>query len=123
MTAACALVRARVFDEVGGFSRAFPLNYNDVDFCLKVRRRATRSCTAPRRSTTSSRMSRDNTVHDWEKALITRRWGDYREVPERYSTNVHSVVRSQERLRGQGRGAPGLDSRTPAHTDGTRPVI
>ena len=38
VTAACALVRADVFDEVGGFSPAFPVNYNDVDFCLKVRR-------------------------------------------------------------------------------------
>ncbi len=38
VTAACALVRAGVYDEVGGFSATFPLNYNDVDFCLKVRR-------------------------------------------------------------------------------------
>jgi len=38
VTAACTLVRADVFDEVGGLSPEFAVNYNDVDFCLKVRR-------------------------------------------------------------------------------------
>ena len=37
VTAACALIRRDVFDAVGGFDVEFPSNYNDVDFCLKVR--------------------------------------------------------------------------------------
>lgn len=37
VTAACLLVRASDFFAVGGFSEAFPLNYNDVDLCLKLR--------------------------------------------------------------------------------------
>ena len=37
VTAACMLVRAADFLAVGGFSEAFPLNYNDVDLCLKLR--------------------------------------------------------------------------------------
>jgi len=37
VTAACLLTPARVFDEVGGFSTLFPGNYNDVDYCLKLR--------------------------------------------------------------------------------------
>ena len=37
VTAGCALVRRSVFDEVGGFDSAFPHNYNDVDFSLKLR--------------------------------------------------------------------------------------
>lgn len=37
VTAACALVSAQTFREVGGFSTLFPGNYNDVDFCLKIR--------------------------------------------------------------------------------------
>src|SRR5581483_11857138 len=28
--------RADVFKQVGGFSEKFPVNYNDVDYCLKV---------------------------------------------------------------------------------------
>ena len=37
VTAACALLPTEVFREVGGFSVAFPGNYNDVDLSLKVR--------------------------------------------------------------------------------------
>lgn len=36
VTGACMAVRADVFDEVGGFFEGFPLNYNDIDLCLKV---------------------------------------------------------------------------------------
>ncbi len=37
VTAAAALVRRSAFEEVGGFSPELPLNYNDVDFSLKLR--------------------------------------------------------------------------------------
>lgn len=37
VTAAASLVDRSVFDEVGGFPEALPLNYNDVDLCLKIR--------------------------------------------------------------------------------------
>lgn len=36
-TAACLLVPMHVYDAVGGFCTLFPGNYNDVDFCMKVR--------------------------------------------------------------------------------------
>jgi GT2 family glycosyltransferase len=34
----CMLVRRDAFDEVGGLDVSFPVAYNDVDFCLKLRR-------------------------------------------------------------------------------------
>lgn len=37
VTAACLLVRRRVFDEVGGFDEGLAVAFNDVDFCLRVR--------------------------------------------------------------------------------------
>jgi GT2 family glycosyltransferase len=37
VTAACMMTRKNVFNQVGGFNEAFPLNYNDVDYCLRVR--------------------------------------------------------------------------------------
>ena len=37
VTAAASLIDRSVFDEVGGFPEALPLNYNDVDLCLKIR--------------------------------------------------------------------------------------
>ena len=38
VTAACLMTRRTVFDQSGGFDEAFPIDFNDVDFCLKVRR-------------------------------------------------------------------------------------
>jgi GT2 family glycosyltransferase len=37
VTGACLMVRKKVFEEIGGFDENFPLNYNDIDFCLRVR--------------------------------------------------------------------------------------
>jgi O-antigen biosynthesis protein len=38
VTGACLMTKRTVFDEVGGFDEAFPIDFNDVDFCLRVRR-------------------------------------------------------------------------------------
>lgn len=37
VTAACLLVKARIFDEVGGLDETLEVAFNDVDFCMKVR--------------------------------------------------------------------------------------
>jgi hypothetical protein len=37
VTGACMLTPRRVFDAVGGYDESFPVNYNDIDYCLKVR--------------------------------------------------------------------------------------
>ncbi|MBR3642811.1 MAG: glycosyltransferase family 2 protein, partial [Parasporobacterium sp.] len=37
VTAACLMVPAKVYDEVGGLDESFKVAFNDVDFCLKVR--------------------------------------------------------------------------------------
>jgi GT2 family glycosyltransferase len=38
VTGACLLTRRDVYDEAGGFDEALALDFNDVDFCLRVRR-------------------------------------------------------------------------------------
>ena len=38
VTGACLMTRRAVFDEVGGFDETFPIDFNDVDYCLRVRR-------------------------------------------------------------------------------------
>jgi len=38
VTAACLMTRRAVFDEVGGFNELLAIDFNDVDYCLKVRR-------------------------------------------------------------------------------------
>ena len=37
VTGACLMTRRELFDRVGGLSTTFPINYNDVDYCLKLR--------------------------------------------------------------------------------------
>lgn len=37
VTAACLLVRASVFDELGGLDEGYAVAFNDVDFCLRMR--------------------------------------------------------------------------------------
>lgn len=36
-TAACLMVRRSVFEEVGGFDVGYPIAFNDVDLCLRIR--------------------------------------------------------------------------------------
>ncbi len=37
VTGACMALRRAVFEELGGFDEAFPVNFNDVDLCLRAR--------------------------------------------------------------------------------------
>lgn len=39
VTAACLATRRTTWDELGGFDPAFPVSFNDVDFCLRLRPR------------------------------------------------------------------------------------
>jgi O-antigen biosynthesis protein len=39
VTGACLLVRRSAFEAVGGLDEAYPIAFNDLDFCLKVRER------------------------------------------------------------------------------------
>ncbi len=36
VTAACLMIRRSVYDEVGGMDENLEVEYNDVDFCLKI---------------------------------------------------------------------------------------
>lgn len=36
VTAACIMVRKKLYDEIGGFDESFAIAYNDVDFCLRI---------------------------------------------------------------------------------------
>jgi O-antigen biosynthesis protein len=89
LTGACVAVRREVFDDVGGFAEALPVNYNDVDFSLKVRSSGRRLVWLHDVVLFHfESISRDNAVRAWEKELITGRWGDYTEVKETLSTNI-----------------------------------
>jgi GT2 family glycosyltransferase len=80
LTGACVAVRADVFREVGGFMEALPLNFNDVDFALKVRSLGLRLVWLHAielfhfESTT-----RQPIVHRWERQTLIDRWGPFRQ--------------------------------------------
>ena len=38
VTAACLMVSAQVYDEVGGLEESFAVAFNDIDFCMKIRK-------------------------------------------------------------------------------------
>lgn len=48
VTGACLGIRREVFDRAGGFDAVFPVNYNDVDLCLRVRQMGLRVLYDPR---------------------------------------------------------------------------
>jgi glycosyltransferase involved in cell wall biosynthesis len=47
LTAACILMRKNIYDEVNGFNEDFVVEYNDVDFCLKVIEKGYRNLYVP----------------------------------------------------------------------------
>ena len=47
VTGACLLVRREAFDAVGGLDEGLPLEFNDVDFCLRLQQRGYRNVWTP----------------------------------------------------------------------------
>jgi GT2 family glycosyltransferase len=75
VTAACLLTPMRVFDLVGGFCTRFPGNYNDVDYCLKVRASGHRCVYEPDAVLWHfESRSRVAGIRPEEVELIQRRW-------------------------------------------------
>ncbi len=75
VTAACALVRACVFDEVGGLTPILHNNFNDVDFSLKIRRAGHRILWTPYAVLYHfESMTRAPAVLDEEHDLLKARW-------------------------------------------------
>jgi GT2 family glycosyltransferase len=75
VTGACMMTPRDAFEEVGGFSTSFPVNYNDMDYCLKL-------CASDRRVVYDpdtvlyhfESSSRSTEVEDWEKEQLRGRW-------------------------------------------------
>lgn len=75
VTGACQLMRREVFDRVGGYDTRLPLNYNDVDFCLKVGDRGWRIVQANDvRLVHHESMTRPRGVNSVEQFAFLDRW-------------------------------------------------
>ncbi len=89
VTGACMLTRRDCFEAVGGFTTSLPLNYNDVDYCLKLRHRGLRVVYSPGARLyhfeLSSRVS--GQVASQELELLVERWGTVLEDDPFYNPN------------------------------------
>ena len=75
VTGACMLTPRDAFENVGGFSTVFPLNYNDMDYCLKLRATGLRTVYDPDTVLYHfESSSRSTEVEDWEKEALIARW-------------------------------------------------
>jgi GT2 family glycosyltransferase len=76
VTGACQVVRREVFDEIGGYDPEFPLNYNDIDFCLRAGACGYRIVQENAATLVHHEsVSRTKGVHTSEMALFQQRWG------------------------------------------------
>lgn len=85
VTAACLMTRRDLFERLGGLSDDFPVNYNDVDYCLRLRQLGQRTVYDPDlRMFHFESSSRSSAVNEWEKQLFRERWLRFTD-PDPYS--------------------------------------
>ena len=76
VTAACLMTRRDVFERLGGFTSTFPVNFNDVDYCLKAHVDGLRIVYDPDLVMFHfESSSRDAVVEQWEVEQLLDRWG------------------------------------------------
>ncbi len=77
VTGACLLMPKRVFREIDGFDEAFPVNYNDVDLCLRAGKagyRVIQECRAKLEHAESA--TRKIGIRYGERRLFLDRWAN-----------------------------------------------
>jgi len=75
VTGACLMTRRELFEELGGLTTQLPVNYNDIDYCLKAGAHGLRIVYDP--DTVMYHFessSRSSEVEAWEKELLMDRW-------------------------------------------------
>jgi GT2 family glycosyltransferase len=76
VTGACLMTPREAFDAVGGLSTTLPVNYNDIDYCLKLRTLGLRIVYDPGTLLFHfESSSRSSDVAEWEKEMLIERWG------------------------------------------------
>jgi GT2 family glycosyltransferase len=90
VTAACLMTRREVFDEAGGLDENLPVDFNDVDFCLRVRRAGYRIVFTPyaRLYHHESASFGRRLQNPRELALMRERWGSALDHDPYYNPNL-----------------------------------
>jgi len=87
VSSGCIMIRREVFQKVGGFDKALPRRFADVDFCLKVRRAGYLIVYTPLAKLIGAAPVSE--AHDNSgEAIIRQRWSDVLEGDPYYNPNL-----------------------------------
>jgi glycosyltransferase involved in cell wall biosynthesis len=92
LTGACTMTPKWLFDKVGGYSKRYPINYNDIDYCLKLHRMGFRSVyLADVELYHFEGVTRENprSVLDSEMRMFQKDWGDIYGIDPYYNPNLN----------------------------------
>jgi glycosyltransferase involved in cell wall biosynthesis len=106
VTGACLMTPRPLFEQLGGFDPRFAVNYNDVDYCLRLHEHGCRIVFTPHVQLLHFEgVSRDGgaTVQPGEKKLFRQRWGR-RLARDPYWNDNLSTEHLDYRLAGSKRG-------------------
>jgi GT2 family glycosyltransferase len=85
VTGACMAMRRPVWDELGGFDPQYPVNYNDIDLCLRAAARGYRILIETRAVLVHEEArTRVAVVRPEEAERFQQRWAAVTDGPDRY---------------------------------------
>ena len=107
VTAACVMIPTKVFKQVRGFDEGYPLSFNDIDLCLKIREKGYSVIWTPHAQLvhyeSKTRGYEDNPEKQARfKMEIDRfksRWGDFLEMGDPYYNPNLTLVREDFSIR------------------------
>ena len=100
VTGACLLVRRDLYEEVGGLDVHFATHYQDIDFCLKIRRKGLRNLFTPRSVLIHHESASRGPHYDHlDRALLLDRWADRIARGDPYYNPWLSLAGSDYRVR------------------------
>ena len=107
VTGACLMTRADVFAELGGLTTTLPVNFNDIDYCLKVHAGGRRIVYDPDLVLDHfESSSRDPVVEAWEVEQLVARWAHVAAVDPYVNPNVRRGMPRLSSLLGWARRRP-----------------
>jgi GT2 family glycosyltransferase len=90
VTAACMMTRRELFEQVGGFDERFAVDFNDTDYCLRLRQRGLRIVYTPH-AELYHHESASFGVRTWRAAdleAMRQAWADVCEQDPYYSPHL-----------------------------------
>jgi glycosyltransferase involved in cell wall biosynthesis len=87
VSSGCLLIRREVFQKVGGFDKALPRRFADVDLCLKIRRAGYLIVYTPLAKLCWDGSSADD-IDTSSEAVMRQRWSDVLERDPYYNPNL-----------------------------------